>query len=111
MAVRQALLLHQGQMRIAQLPERAGNGHIAGTVERAVDDGDILAGFLSEKHGLRLHRLQKGRENGVRDKLYPSFPQAGVKISPFDAVKEIQLFDFGENFRGGFNGHLQPSAP
>ena len=105
-AVRQALLLHQGQMRIAQLLQRASDGHIAGAVERAVDDGDILAGFLSEKHGLRLHRLQKGRENGVRDRLYPSFPQAGVKISPFDAVKEIQLFDFEENFRGGFNGHL-----
>ena len=32
--------------------------------------------------------------------------QAGVKISPLDAVKEVQLFDFGENLGGGFDGHL-----
>ena len=82
MAVRQALLLHQGQMRIAQLLQRASDGHIAGAVERAVDDGDILAGFLAKEDGLRLHRRQKGRENGVRDRLYPSFPQAGVKNQP-----------------------------
>ena len=105
-AVRQALLLHQRKTGVAQLLQRTGDGHIARSVQGAVDDGDILANRLAIEDGLRLHRLQEGREHLVGNEAYPPVAHTGVKIVLLHAVKEIPFLNFGEDFGGGFNSHL-----
>ena len=100
-AVGQPLLLHHRHVPVAAFRQNPGHRHIARAVQGAVDNGRVPSGFLTEKHGLSLHRLQEGGEHLVRDVLNGAVFQGSVKIPPVYVGKNIQLLDFPQHLRSG----------
>ena len=105
-AVRLFLLLHHGDVGIAQFLQGPKHRLPACPVEGRIDDGHIVGGLVPVEDRLGLHVFHKGCVNSLRNVQDPPIVPGGIEVHDPDILKNIQSFDFRKNFCRPLGGDL-----
>ena len=105
------LLLDHRDVSIAHLLQGAGHRLQTGAVQWAVNNSHILVDFFAKQDRLILDLIYKGSVDLIRNILDIAICKTRLKIAVLYIRKDIQLFDFSQNFGSCSVVIWQPSAP
>ena len=96
---------------VAHLLQGAGHRLQTGAVQWAVNNSHILVDFFAKQDRLILDLIYKGSVDLIRNILDIAICKTSLKIAVLYIRKDIQLFDFSQNFGSCLGRNLAAIRP